>query len=278
MKEFPRLDAGSLFFVLSSMLLTTTDLAAEDPPAESAGEPLRVCADPNNLPFSNRRLEGFENKLVELVAEELDRSVEYTWWPQRRGFLRKTLYEENCDVVAGIPSSHEMVLATRAYYRSTYVFVQPANSEHLVESFDDPRLHQLRVGVHLIGDDGNNSPPAHALTRRGMVDNLVGYMIYGDYREDSPPARLVEAVAAGHVDLAAVWGPLAGYFAPRQSVELQLTPVSPHIDIPALPFIYSISMGVRLDDVELKGDLDQALHQRREDIQAILERYGVPRL
>jgi mxaJ protein len=238
---------------------------------------LRVCADPNNLPFSNRRLEGFENRIAELVTEELDATVEYTWWAQRRGFLRNTLYAGRCDVVMGIPSSHELVLATRAYYRSTYVFLYRADSGIAVESFDDPALRKLSIGVHLIGDDGTNSPPAHALTRRQIIDNVVGYMIYDDYAKENPPARLVEAVAAGDVDVAAVWGPLAGYFAPRQAVDIVITPVSPMIDIPALPFIYSISMGVRLDDMALKAELDEILHRRREDIREILDDYGVPR-
>ncbi|MGQ9427505.1 substrate-binding domain-containing protein [Gilvimarinus sp. F26214L] len=249
----------------------TIAIAQEEKPV------LRVCADPNNMPFSNRQGEGFENKLVELVADKLEANLHYTWQPQRRGFLRTTLYAGECDLVAGVPSSLELILATRPYYRSTYVFVQRADHRPRIESFDDPALRSMRVGVHLIGDDGNNSPPAHALTRRGLTSNLKGYMITGDYRQDSPPARLVEAVAQGDVDVAAVWGPLAGYFASRQERKLVMTPVSPSIDIPALPFIYSISMGVRLDDRELKAQVDQVLHQHRAEVQRILDDFGVPR-
>lgn len=237
---------------------------------------LRVCADPNNLPFSNRGQEGIENRLAKLVADELGAKLEYTWWAQRRGFLRNTLYADKCDVVMGIPSSHEMVLATRAYYRSSYVFLYRDDRDIDIRSFDDPKLRELDIGVHLIGDDGNNTPPAHALTRRGMIDNVVGYMIYGDYAEENPPARLIEAVAVGKIDLAVVWGPFAGYFAPEQSVDLVMRPVSPQIDLPALPFVYSISMGVRLNDRALKNTLDEIIHRRQEDIRAILAEYRVP--
>ncbi|HEX5514797.1 MAG TPA: transporter substrate-binding domain-containing protein, partial [Gammaproteobacteria bacterium] len=129
---------------------------------------LRVCADPNNLPFSNRAGEGFENKLVELVARELGATVHYTWWAQRRGFVRNTLKAGECDLVAGVPSNMEMLLTTTPYYRSGYVFVTRVNGP-LVRSLDDPLLRQVTVGVQLIGDDGANSPPAHALARRGVV-------------------------------------------------------------------------------------------------------------
>lgn len=259
-----------------SSTLSFNALASPEAEGKRRESVLRVCADPNNLPFSNRKLEGFENRLVEMIADELGARLEYTWWPQRRGFVRNTLYAKKCDVVAGIPSSHEMVLTTRAYYRSTYVFLYASESGIDVQSFDDPAMKKLSVGAHLIGDDGTNTPPVHALTRRGMVDNVVGYLIYGDYEADNPPARLVEAVANGDVDVAVVWGPLAGYFAPRQSVEMTMTPVSPMIDIPALPFIYSISMGVRFGDVELKSKLDEVLHRKRKDVQKLLSEYGVP--
>lgn len=245
---------------------------------ESGSRTLRVCADPNNLPFSNRQEEGFENRLAALIAETLDWKLEYTWWPQRRGFLRNTLYAEKCDLVAGIPSSHEMVLTTRAYYRSSYIFLQRRGSEPRVQSFDDEILREIKVGVHLIGDDGVNSPPAHALGRRGIINNVVGFSVYGDYSQPNPPARLVEAVANGKVDVAVVWGPLAGYFADRQQIPLTITPVSPLVDIPALSFVFSISMGVRLDDHELKAEVDEVLFTRKADVQAILDEFNVPTL
>jgi mxaJ protein len=252
----------------------TADLA---PSPAGPRRVLRICADPNNLPFSNERREGFENKLAELVARELRASVVYTWWAQRRGFVRNTLNAGTCDVVMGVPMSFEPALATRPYYRSTYVFVVRRDSKVRVASFDDPVLRTLRVGVQLVGDDGANTPPAHALARRGIIANVRGYSVYGDYRKPNPPARIVDAVAAGEVDVAVVWGPLAGYFAPRQKVALEITPVSPQIDLPFLPFVFDISMGVRRGNDALRAELDGVLRRKRAAIDSILAAYHVPR-
>src|SRR3954467_10608712 len=183
---------------------------------------LRVCADPNNLPFSNEHLEGFENKIAALIAEELHADVSYTWWAQRRGFVRNTLKANDCDLVAGTAQGPPMVAPTKPYYRSTYVFVTRPDTRE-VTSFDDPALRSLKIGVHLIGDDGFNVPPAHALARRGIVANVRGYSIYGDYAEPNPPARLIDAVATGEIDVAVAWGPLAGYFAGLQQPPLRVT-------------------------------------------------------
>jgi quinoprotein dehydrogenase-associated probable ABC transporter substrate-binding protein len=237
---------------------------------------LRVCADPNNLPYSNERQEGFENKIAELIARELDATLSYTWWPQRRGFIRNTLRERKCDLVMGVPTSFELVLATRPYYRSTYVFVYRKDRGYKIRSLDDPILRELKIGVHVIGDDYNNSPPAHALGNRQIVGNVVGYSVYGDYSEPNPPARLIKAVARGEVDLAIAWGPIAGYFAQKESVPLELVPVSPSIDLPFLPFVYDISLGVRREDEAFRDELEAILVRKQAEIRQILESYGVP--
>jgi mxaJ protein len=240
---------------------------------------LRVCADPNNLPFSNNREQGFENKLAQLVAGEMNARVRYTWWAQRRGFIRSTLRALDCDLVMGVPSSFELVAATRPYYRSTYVFVaRRGTASTRVRSFEDPLLRKLRVGVHLIGDDYANTPPAHALTNRGIVRNVRGFSIYGDYSEPNPPARILDALARSEIDMAIVWGPLAGYFSKQQRVPFVITPVSPQIDLPFLPMVFDISMGVRREDVAFREALDRVLVRRREDIEKILDEYGVPRV
>jgi len=239
---------------------------------------LRVCADPNNLPFSNQRGEGFENKLAELLAQDMGERVEYTWWAQRRGFFRNTLKAGVCDVVMGVPSGFEMALTTKPYYRSTYVFLSRKDRHLEVKSFDDPLLKQLRIGVQIIGDDMSNAPPAQALTRRNIIDNVKGYTLYGDYSQQNPPARIVDAVAKGDIDLAIVWGPLAGYFAKQSRQPLIVVPVSPQIDQPFLPFVFDISMGVRRGDQELRDRVEQILENRRAEIDRILEAYRVPRL
>jgi mxaJ protein len=238
---------------------------------------LRVCADPNNMPFSNQKGEGFENKLAALIAAEMGRPVEYTWWAQRRGFFRNTLRAGLCDVVMGVPSSFELAETTRPYYRSTYVFVSRGDRGIDVRSFDDPKLRELKIGVQMVGDDGANTPPVHALNSRGMVENIKGYTLYGNYADDSPPARIVDAVVKGDVDMAVVWGPLAGYHAGRHGDRLKIQPVSPEIDLPYLPFVYDISVGVRRGESELKAKIENVLSRRRDAVEQILKDFNIPR-
>jgi mxaJ protein len=252
-------------------------LAATLAAAPAVGRELRVCADPNNLPFSNERREGFENKIVAILAEELGADVEYTWWAQRRGFLRNTLKAGLCDLVPGTPSNIEGIRTTAPYYRSTYVFVTRADNP-AIASFNDPLLREMQIGVQLVGDDGQNTPPAHALSRRGLTQNVRGYTLYGDYSRPNPPARIIEAVADGEIDAAVAWGPMAGYFASRQPVPLQIAPVWPQFDGPQLPMVWDISMGVRKEDEALRQDIDAALNRRRAEVDAVLTLYGVPRL
>jgi mxaJ protein len=238
---------------------------------------LRVCADPNNLPFSNEKREGFENKIAELLGREMRLPVEYTWWAQRRGFFRNTLRAGLCDVVVGVPESFELALTTAPYYRSTYVFVSRKDRNLNVKSLDDEALKELKIGVLMIGDDGANTPPVHALNNRGIVKNLIGYTIYGNYKQANPPAKIIEAVVNKEIDLAIVWGPLAGFFAKKEKTELSINPVSPQIDLPYLPFVYDISMGVRRGEDELKIQLEEILTRRRDEIEKILDQYNVPR-
>ncbi|HEY4734146.1 MAG TPA: substrate-binding domain-containing protein [Gemmatimonadaceae bacterium] len=255
-------------------------LSAACGPARAAttAHELRVCADPNNLPFSNQAQQGFENKIAEVVARDLDAKLTYVWWAQRRGFVRNSLNQDKCDVLIGVPSSFEMVRTTVPYYRSTYVFVTRDDKHLKVASFDDPRLRKLRIGVQLIGDDATNTPPAHALSNRNIITNVRGYSVYGDYRQPNPPARLIDAVARGDVDVGVAWGPLAGYFAKRESVPLNVTPVSPQIDLPFLPFVFDISMGVRRGNDVLRDQLNAIIERRRGEIDRILQDYGVPRI
>lgn len=238
---------------------------------------LRVCADPNNLPFSNRAGEGFENEIARLIGAELGKPVEYTWWAQRRGFVRNTLNAGACDLVIGVAAGVDMLATTKPYYSSTYVFVSRRDRGGGVRSFDDARLRRLRVGVELIGDDGANTPPAHALARRGITSNVVGFTVYGDYRQPNPAADIMRAVERGAVDVAVVWGPLAGYFAKHSSVPLELTPVSPKVDRRDLPFVFDIAMGVRRRDTTFRRQVERIIERKRPSIDSILAAYGVPR-
>jgi mxaJ protein len=239
---------------------------------------LRVCADPNNLPFSNARGEGFENHLAQLIATELHQPLQYVWWSQRRGFVRNTLNAGACDVVMGVPTGFDMVLRSQPYYRSTYVFVTRPDFGQDLHSFDDARLRTARIGVQMIGDDGSNSPPAMALARRGIVENVHGFMVYGDYADSMPLAPIMDAVARGTIDVAVVWGPLAGYWARQTHASLRLTPVTPQIELPFLPFVFDIALGVRRRDTTFRNQLNDILSRRSADVQRLLDQYGIPRV
>lgn len=237
---------------------------------------LRVCADPNNLPFSNQKEQGFENRLAQMMAADLGMTLDYSWEPQRKDFLRKTLLAGSCDVVMGVPSGMTGIAETRPYFTSTYVFVSRTHPDHAVRSLDDPGLRNERIGVHLIGDDYAAVPPAQALAKRGIVRNVVGYNIYGNLDQPDQTGRLIAAVAKNDVDIAVVWGPIGGYFAKQSSVPLQVTPVCSRVPDKFTPMIFAVSVGVRPGDVELRRRLDSVLMQRSAEIHKLLESYGVP--
>lgn len=236
---------------------------------------LRVCADPNNLPFSDQAGRGFENEIVELLAKDLGSTVEYTWWAQRRGYVRHTLKADICDVWPGVASGVEMMTSTRPYYRSSYVFVTRTDRGLHIVSFDDPQLRTLIIGVQMVGSDAMNTPPAHALAHRGIVQNVRGYMLYGDYRQPHPASAIIDAVENGNVDVAVAWGPMAGYFAAQASKPLTIEPVEPWRD-GTVPMAFYISMGVRRGDNALLKRLDDLLERNHAAISAILAEYHVP--
>lgn len=262
----------------AAALLLSGAPALGAPPREAPppAPPLRVCADPNNLPYSNERGEGLENRLAELVAGELGRPLAYVWRAQRRGFFREGLGAGTCDVVMGAPAGLELALTTRPYYRSTYVFVARKGGAD-VSSFDDPRLAGLTVGVHVPGDAEAATPPSIALVRAGHARNLRGYALLGDYREPNPPVRLMDALAAGEIDLAVAWGPLAGWYARRSPVALELRPVAEQA-AGGLPMTFAMAAAVKRGNRALRDQIDGALERRRDEVERILDAYGVPRV
>ena len=273
------MSSRSEWLIAALAVLGALALSAREVTPRTVRPALRVCADPNNLPFSNRAGAGFENKIAELVARDLGDSLAYTWWPQRRAWVRNTLNANTCDVAIGVPATFGQLLTTRPYYRSTYVFVSRADRNYRLASLDDPRLRRLRIGLHFIGTDYDNPPPAHALGDRGIVRNIVAFSIYGNYAKPNPPAALIEAVARGNVDVAVAWGPLAGYFAKRSPVPLAITPVEPSTDRrTGSVFAFPISMGVRKGDTALRDKLQHVLDRDGGRIHAILAEYGVPLL
>jgi mxaJ protein len=237
----------------------------------------RVCADPSDMPFSNEKREGFENKIAALLAHDLgDTAVAYAWFPTRRGFVRNTLRTGQCDVMVGAPAGYDLVLPTKPYYRSAYVAVTRRDRHLKIASLDDSVLKTLKIGVNLIGDNYENTPPAHALGARGITANVVGFTTF--YNEEHPPSEIVDAVANGKIDVAVVWGPLGGYWAKRSPVPLDLS-VLPDTDrATGFPLAYEVTLGVRRTDRALRDSLNAALDRRKSDIDAILRDYGVPML
>jgi mxaJ protein len=233
------------------------------------GRELRVCADPNNMPFSSRHRTGFENRIAEIVAQDLNAHLTFVWQRMGRGFVREYLDKAQCDLLIGIPADFRPVLTTRPYYRSTYVFV--SRQEAGIQSLDSPALRGLKIGVQVL--DEQYTPPGEALARRGLQDTIVGFDTIGD-----GAASIVRAVADQKVDLAIVWGPLAGYFAKKLGRDIHVTPLEPEFDPPGLPFTFAISMGVRKGNLALRDELEKVLTARRSDIHGILDDFGIPQL
>jgi quinoprotein dehydrogenase-associated probable ABC transporter substrate-binding protein len=253
-------------FALALLAVAGSALAADAPPR------LRVCADPDNLPYSQRDESGFENRIARLVAKDMGAQLDYFWQEQRRGFVRKTMGAGECDLFIGVPADFDKVLPTRPYYRSTYVAVYRSGTAAFA-GFEPGQLQRRRIGVQLIGNDLAASPPGYALARAGAIDNVTGFTIYGD----GPAAqRMVDALAEGRIDVALVWGPQAGYFAQRAAVPMTVVPTPTPAGLP-VPFEYAIAMGVRKGDTALRDRLDEILQRRRADIDAILAQYHVPR-
>jgi len=232
---------------------------------------LRVCADPDNLPFSNTKQQGFENRIAEVVARDLHAHLIYQWQRMGRGFVREYLDTSKCDLLIEVPSAFRPLLTTSPYYRSAFVFVTRRDHRLQVASLDDPALRHLKIVVEVLQED--YTPPGTALARRGLQNQIVGFDRTGE-KGDS----IIRAVANRRVDAAIVWGPLAGYFAQKFGNSLQLNLLSPELDPPGLPFTFSISMGVRKGNTALRDELEAVLRRRGSEIRGVLHRYGVPQL
>ena len=259
--------AGPLAVVL--VLLCTL---AGRAPADEAKQ-LRVCGDPNNLPFSNEKLEGIENKIAVVIAKDLGMTVAYTWWPHQRGLVKRVLNTSRCDVMLGIPKGYDPVLWTKPYYRTGYVLAYRKDRGLKLRSLDDPQLKKLKIGVQV------NTPPHDALGQRGIADNVVGYQLMFDsnFHAEDYPGKVVEDLLAGTIDVALVWGPIAGYFVKKKAAPLELVMLEERPDS-GERFAFDISMGVRKRDKELKDKLEAALARKHDEITHVLEDFGVPLL
>jgi mxaJ protein len=244
-------------------------------PADEAKQvkELRVCGDPNNMPFSNEKLEGIENKIAEVVAKDLGETVTYFWWPHQRGVVKRVLNAKHCDVMLGIPKGYDPVTWTRPYYRTGYVMAYRKDRKLKLRSLDDPALKTLKIGVQV------NTPPHDALGRRGIADNVVGYQLMFDsnFHAEEYLGKEIEDLIAGTIDVAMVWGPIAGYFAKKKGAPLEIVPIDDPADT-GLPFAFDIAMGVRKGDKQLKEQLEGALARRHDEIEHVLADFGVPLL
>src|ERR1044071_1113806 len=238
-------------------------------PADEAKQ-LRVCGDPNNLPVANQKLQGIENKIADVIAKDLKKTVAYTWWPHQRGLVKRVLNTGRCAVMLGVPKGYDPVLWTKPYYRTGYVMAYRKDKGLKLRSLDDKALLKLKIGVQV------NTPPHEALGARGIADNVVGYqlMVDSNYHAEDDLGKLIEDLIAGNIDVALAWGPIAGYFAKKKGAPLEVVLLEDHSDA-GTRFAFDISMGVRKGDKELKAKLEESIARKHDETTHILEDFGV---
>ena len=232
---------------------------------------LRVCADPSNLPFSNDKGEGFENKIAELLAAKLDKKLAYVWYPQATGFVRNTLGAHRCDVIPGFPQGDELVQSTNPYYRTAYALViRPGTGLDDLDGLADPRLKDKRIGIVA------GTPPATYLAVNGLMRNAKPYRLVIDTRVDSSAAAMMKDLAGGEIDIAILWGPMAGYYAKQANPPMRVVLLQKETGGPQLAF--RIAMGVRPADQNWKRQLNRLIAENQTEINRLLDEFGVPLL
>lgn len=266
MPMFTRLASIGVFAVA---LITSLPADAQHYPDLVSRTAFRVCSDPSNLPFSNRKQQGFENKIAEIFGQQLKEPVRYLWAPSGPGFARNTLNADLCDVIMGYTVGSELVQSTNPYYRSTYVIVAKKGSPlNGVETLDDPRLKGHTLGVFAA------TPPVDVMLSKGLMDKAQVYPLLVDHRFDSPLTTMMSDLQNGKTDAVVVWGPLIGWDVVKSSGSLVMSPLLKEVNRPG--FSYRISLGVRHDELDWKHKLDAVLRSRRVDINKVLVDYGVP--
>ena len=231
----------------------------------------RVCADPHNMPFSNQAGEGFENKVAELFANKLDKSLAYTWFPQSVGFIRNTLNAHKCDIIMGFPQGGELAQSTNPYYRTAYaILVKPGSGLDGIETLTDPRLKGKKIGVVA------GTPPATYLAMQGLLTSVKGYPLVIDTRVESSAEAMIKDLAAGEIETGVLWGPMAGYYAKTLGGDVKVVPLIKDTGGPRL--VYRMTMGVRAADQEWKRQLNRMIGELKGDIDRIILSYGVPLL
>jgi len=267
-----RIPVAGRFVLIATLLSGLPGLAVAQRPSQMEAGVLRVCADPDNLPVSDSTRQGFENKIAQLIADTWHSDLRYVWWPARFGYFNRGLNGLYCDVEVSAPAGLDIVATTKPYYRSAYVIVYRKDSGLNITSLSDTNLKHLKIGVNMVGSDGDASPPAAALKTHGVV-GLVGFPTF--FSEIHRPEDIVNAVTDKKIDVAIVWGPVAGYFAAKSSVPLVLNPILAD-SATGIPFSYPIAMAVARRNKVLRDSLQIFLDQNRGKVEGILRSYGVP--
>jgi mxaJ protein len=278
--NFKKVSLVLLFTALANSAFAADENTLEvDPNVGRGGEPSRiddptefkVCADQDNLPYSNSRQEGFENKIAQLIAQDLGKKLSYQFWYDRMGYIRNTLNARRCDVIMGTVAGNDMVLTSKPYYRSGYVFVYRKDSGYNITDWDSPDLRKGIIGV--VGQ----TPPSRPIYDKGLMENARPYRIQRDL--NLPPSFMIDDLVKGDIDIAIVWGPIGGYYAKQSKVPLVVVPVPEYEDTNVHGKEYwNISVAVRKKDKERLAMIQEVLDRRHADIMKILDDFGIPHL
>lgn len=269
--------AIGLFCLFTHGAIAATQELDFDPEIGRGGEPVRtedpnefrVCADKDNLPYSNDKMEGFENKIAELIAQDLGKQVKYQFWYDRMGFIRNTLNARRCDVIIGTVAGNDMMLTSKPYYRSGYVFVYKKSSGFNIKDWDSPDLHKGKIGV--VGQ----TPPSRPIADKGLMENSRPYRLTRDL--NLPSSFMIDDLVKGDIDIAIIWGPIGGYYAKKTAEELVVVPVPEYEQENVHGKEYwNISVGVRKKDKDRMAQIQDVLERRKADIDKILDDYGIP--
>jgi quinoprotein dehydrogenase-associated probable ABC transporter substrate-binding protein len=258
---------------IAGLLLGTLMLGAaraDDHPEAVDRSSFRVCSDPANLPFSNDKGEGFENKIAELLAAKLNVPLKYTWYPNSIGFLRNTLRVRRCDVVMGTVSGAELTQTTNPYYRSVYVMVTRKADNITADKIEDPALKDLKIGLTA------GAPPADIAAKNGLAGNIKPYDLFVDTRVQTPGKDMIEDLANKQIDVALLWGPIAGFYAGKHGDDLKITPLVNEPKSTRMEFY--ITMAVRPGESKWKNDINDLIRANKDAIDKILRDYHVPTL
>ena len=267
-----RIAASTRLVGLVAPVLAATMALWTSAAAPAAADPLRVCADPDNMPFSNEKGEGFENKLAELIADRLGRTLEYTWFSENSGYVPNTIGQDACDLVMGYAQGTGLIEDTNPYYHTTYVLITRADDPDLagIETLSDPRLKQKRIGLFA------GTPPASILAMHGLIANAKPFETGAGESQSKAAEAMIKEIASGELDAGLLWGPVGGYYAQQSKVPLSVVPLVKESAGPTT--ILGITMGVRPNEPQFKHEINRVLAENEDDINAILQGYNVPLL